>query len=209
MRNRLNQPLPDSILYLILLTQFFVMRNLIFVLLGALLFSSCNRGDTYPDTPALEYKSLEFGYEQITNLKVFTLTATFTDGDGDIGYYLDRPNEEIFDDTSSEYYYNFVLGLQVQRNGVWKDTTILDKQYITNPDSTIDTVITYYNDIASARIPYLTQEGQNKGLKGDIRKTAYLPGLLGDTIRFRAFLYDRALHKSNEIFTPGNYIENF
>jgi hypothetical protein len=188
------------------------MRNLIFILLGVLLLSSCNRRDTYPDTPALEYKSLDFGIEQSTGLKVFTLTATFTDGDGDIGYYLDRPNEEIFDDTASEYYYNFNLSLQVQRAGVWKDTTILNEVIDLNVDSIDsdnDTTITYYNDIASARIPYLTQDGQNKGLKGDIKKTAYLPGLLGDTIRFRAFLYDRALHKSNEIFTPGNYIENF
>ena len=162
--------------------------------------------------PALEFKSLKIaGSDSGISLKTFTLTATFTDGDGDIGYYLDRPNEPIFDDSTSDYYYNYVIEMQVQKNGIWQDTIITYELIDTNSDTTEadnDTTIVYYNDLASARLPYLTQDGQNKGLKGDIDKTAYLPLLLGDTIRFRAFIYDRALNKSNVIFTPGYFVKN-
>jgi len=185
------------------------MKNLSFVLLMGLLISGCRNEDTFPDIPTLEYKKLVFGDD--SGIKTFTLTATFTDGDGDVGYYLDRPNEAIFDDSLSDYYYNYVIELQVQKNGIWKDTIIFyeDIEYnIDSIDSDNDTTIVFYNDHTSARLPYLTPEGQNKGLKGDIEKTAYLPFLLGDTIRFRAFIYDRALNKSNEIFTPGFFVRN-
>lgn len=184
------------------------MKNLFLVLIIGLFISSCRREDTYPVIPALEYKNLRIGVaDSSLLLKTFTLTTTFTDGDGDIGYYLDRPNEPIFDDSTSQYYYNYKISMQVQRNGVWKDTTI-SYTLIDTSGAVDDTIIVYYNDLASARIPYLTQDGKNKGLKGDIDKTAYLPILLGDTIRFRAFIYDRALNKSNEIYTPGYYVEN-
>jgi hypothetical protein len=185
------------------------MKNLSLVLLIGLLFSGCRNEDTFPDIPTLEYKKLTFGND--VGIKTFTLTATFTDGDGDVGYYLDRPNEAIFDDSLSDYYYNYVIELQVQKNGVWNDTSIsyeLIDYNVDSIDADNDTSIVFYNDIASARLPYLTQDGQNKGLKGDIEKTAYLPLLLGDSIRFHAYIYDRALHKSNEIFTPGFFVRN-
>jgi len=186
------------------------MKKLFFLLLPGLFFSSCRNPDTYPDIPALEFKALVFGTDG--SVKTFTLTATFTDGDGDIGYYQDRPNDPIFDDSLSQYYYNFVIQLQVFRSGAWKDTSITYMDINYNSDSTEtdnDTTYTLYNDLISSRLPYLTQTGQNKGLKGDIDKTGYLPFLpAGDTIRFRSFIYDRALHKSNEIFTPGYFISN-
>ena len=185
------------------------MKNLFALLITGLLFSACGHEDTYPEIPALEFKSLQFGLEG--ELKIFTLTTTFTDGDGDIGYYLDRPNDPLFDDSLSDYYFNYVIALQSKKSGTWIDTIIFYEVIdykVDSIDSDNDTTIVYYNDLASARLPYLTQEGQNKGLKGDIDKTAYLPYLVGDSIRFRAFIYDRALHKSNEIFTPGYFIQN-
>jgi len=189
------------------------MKNLFIVFILGVIISGCSRPDTYPIIPALEFKSLQIVGSADTgfSIKKFILTTTFTDGDGDIGYYLDRPNEAIFDDSTSDYYYNYVISMQVQKNGIWKDTVITYEFIETNSDTTEadnDTITIYYNDLASARIPYLTQEGQNKGLKGDIDKTSYLPLLVGDTIRFRAFIYDRSLHKSNEIITPGYYVRN-
>ena len=170
----------------------------------AFTFYGCPPQVTYPDSPYLEFKALDIGYGTSgDSLKKFTLTARFTDGDGNIGYYQDRPNDPIFDDTSSDYYYNFVIEMQVQKYGIWKDT-IISYELIDNGDTTI----VYYNDLASTRLPYLTQDGQDKGLRGDIEKTAYLPLLLGDTIRFRAFIYDRSLNKSNVIFTPGYFVKN-
>ena len=66
-------------------------------------------------------------------------------------------------------------------NGVW---------------NTIDTPV-------SSRIPYLTPDGKNKALKGDILRELNLPfPLLNDTMKYDIFIYDRALHQSNTITTP-------
>lgn len=180
------------------------MKKLFFIVAALLVIAGCGHKDTYPDIPTLEFKSLVFGNSG--GLKTFTLTATFTDGDGDIGYYQDRPNDSVFDDTLSQYYYNFVIGLQFLRNGTWIDSVpIVQIDYgVDSIASDNDTI--FYN--ASTRLPYLTQSGQNKGLKGDIDKTEFLPALFGDSIRLRAFIYDRSLNKSNEIFTPAYFVRN-
>ena len=151
-----------------------------------LIVASCKKPNDYPETPALKYKSLEFSSSNIGSL--FTLTATVTDGDGDIGYKQDEPNGNGFDDPTSPYYYNFVITLQILDNNVWKDST-------------------GYN--ISVRLPYLTPEGKNKGLNAQIKKTDFLPINFVDTIRFKAFVYDRATHKSNEIETPSFVINTY
>jgi hypothetical protein len=143
--------------------------------------TSCKKLPTYPDVPTLEYKSLGFMQDGQGNDEKFILTATFTDGDGDVGYFSEPINGAVFDSTSSPYYYNFVITLSILRNDVWQDTT--------------------FN--VSTRLPYLTPEGKNKALKATIDKTDFLPYIGEATIRFRAFIYDRALHKSNEIITPA------
>src|SRR5688572_5854282 len=99
------------------------MKNIFLIIMIPLMFTGCGHEETYPDIPTLEFKSMSFGNDG--GIKTFTLTATFTDGDGDIGYFQDRPNDPIFDDSTSEYYYNYVIELQVSKNGVWKDTTII------------------------------------------------------------------------------------
>src|SRR4051812_24299645 len=119
------------------------MKNLFFILFFALFLSACSQKDTYPFVPALEYKNLTFG-DDGQGIRTFTLTTTFTDGDGDIGYYLDgRPNDPQFDDTSSEYYYNYVLELQIQKNGVWLDSNIRNEviDYNDTMASDNDTVV--------------------------------------------------------------------
>jgi hypothetical protein len=185
------------------------MNKLFIFLLAVLILPGCGHEETYPDVPTLEFKSMVFGDEN--NLKTFTLTTTFTDGDGDIGYYQDRPNDPQFDDTLSPYYYNYVIELQVSRNGVWVDTIITYRiidYKVDTIDEDNDTTYAQYNDLISTRLPYSTQDGQNKGLKGDIDKTGYLPFPIADTIRYRAYIYDRALNKSNEVYTPAYFIRN-
>ena len=73
---------------------------------SGLLLYACRKPEEYPVIPAIEYKSLylskdDQGYDQ----SVF-VTISFTDGDGDIGYYPRETgkNDPIFDDPTSPYY---------------------------------------------------------------------------------------------------------
>lgn len=155
---------------------------------------SCRKPDQYSDIPTLTFKSLSFSTDSFGS-RLFTLVATFTDGDGDIGY-----NQGDFSDPNSPYHSDYVIAIQRLKNGIWTDT--LRHHYLPN---TFDTIYSTFQ--IAWRLPYLTPDGNNKGLKGDIEQTADLPLGLNDTIRFRAFLYDRALHKSNTITVPeqGGY----
>jgi hypothetical protein len=162
--------------------------NIVLILVSFVLLTACKKLPTYPEIPVLEYGSLAFEQNAQGFDEKFILKATFTDGDGDVGYH-ESGNGAIFDSLSSPYYYNFVITLQILRNNVWKDTI--------------------YGEGISNRIPYLTPEGKHKALKATIDKTDYLPYVAGQsaTIRFTAYIYDRALHKSNVITTPAFSIQ--
>ncbi len=150
----------------------------------ALSFFACRKPIEYPLIPSIEFKSLYStkdiqGYDQ--NVYV---TVSFTDGDGDIGYYSRESgkNDPIFDDPSSPYYNNFIVKTLILQNGNW---------------NSIDTP-------TSARVPYLTPEGANKALRGEILREFTVPvPLVQDTLRYEIFIYDRALHQSNTITTPA------
>lgn len=154
-----------------------------FFLMTALLLSyACRKPEVYPDIPAIEFKSIytvkdNQGYDQ--NVYV---TINFTDGDGDIGYYSKESglNDPMFDDPTSPYYNNFIVKVFIKANGVW---------------NTLDTPV-------SSRIPYLTPDGKNKALKGEIVREIPVPApLVNDTLKYDIFIYDRALHQSNTITT--------
>ena len=108
--------------------------------------------------------------------------VSFTDGDGDIGYHSRESglNDAIFDDPASQYYNNFIVKTFILQNGIW---------------NSIDTPV-------SARIPFLTPEGPNKALRGEISREFALPiALVQDTLRYDIFIYDRSLNQSNTITT--------
>jgi hypothetical protein len=150
-----------------------------------LLFSTyaCKKPDEFPLVPSIEFKSIystRNGQGLDENVYV---VVSFTDGDGDIGYHSRESglNDPIFDDPSSPYFNNFIVRTLILQNGIW---------------NSIDTPI-------SARIPYLTPEGPNKALRGEISREFALPLLRQDTLKYEIFIYDRALNKSNTITTPG------
>ena len=161
-----------------------------------LLLASCVPQEEYSEIPNLEFKELYFAEPPGSFGQKFFLKMSFTDGDGDVGYHLDRPNDSIFDDSTSEYFYNFKVILQVYKNGVWVDST--------NNEDTSN--LLYYN--ANWRIPYITPDEPNKTLKGDIDVSNELPLPFNDTLRFKTWIYDRSLHKSNEVYTPGYFVTN-
>ena len=161
-----------------------IAKILVLVILSGLVFSGCKKPLEYPIIPSIDFKRIlsvkdANGYDQ--TLKV---TIGFTDGDGDIGYYSPETglNDPQFDDTNSPYYTNFKVKTFHLINNVW----------------TVDTV-----DL-SARIPYLTPDGSNKALKGEIERELPLNiGLVNDTFYYEIFIYDRGLHVSNTVKTSN------
>jgi hypothetical protein len=151
------------------------------VIVCLLFFSSCMKKEVYPEIPEIAFQSFVTVFDTGKVAKKGYLTISFKDGDGDIGL---RPEEKQPPyDTGGNYYYNFVIDYWEKQNGTFVK---------------LDLLIPF-----SARIPYLTPNSENKAIKGFIVDTLSLnPMPAHDTIKFKFFIYDRALHKSNVDSTP-------
>ncbi|MCK5337727.1 MAG: hypothetical protein KAJ50_02905, partial [Bacteroidales bacterium] len=81
------------------------------------------------------------------------------------------------------------------QNGELKEVPIL----WFNPETELYDTLTL-----SARIPNLTPHGVNKAISGEIQDTLFIYNFNStyDTIKFEAFIIDRALNESNTISTP-------
>jgi hypothetical protein len=158
-------------------------QNFRFILLisGMLLLSSCMKKEVYPDVPEIAFQGFITQFDTGMYAKRGFLTISFKDGNGDIGL---RPNQkEPPFDTGSIYYYNYIIDYYEKQNGNFVKV-VLDPPY-------------------NARIPYLTPDDPNKAIKGIIVDTLILnPMPVYDTVKFKFFIYDRALHKSNVDSTP-------
>lgn len=157
------------------------MKRITVVFLTFILITSCKPDQNFSLLPVIKFKSI-IQYVDNNNKAVrVDVAVNFTDGDGDIGYKDAGQNEPVFDDPSSIYYYNFNIKMQELNNGVW----------ITNPA------------ILSGRIPYLTPEGNNKNLEGQITQkiSAFPINVIDDTIRYEIFIYDRSFNQSNSVIT--------
>lgn len=162
-------------------------------LLAALIFtiilSSCKKPDEYPVIPAIEFKQISAKRDTSPYDISVTTVISFTDGDGDIGYYSAESgkNDPIFDDANSPYYYNYQIIKWQKVNGVWEIDSVADD------GSKLQ---------LGGRLPYMTPSGKNKALKGEIQQDVAIDvGLNQDTFRYDIFIYDRALHKSNVVRT--------
>ncbi len=146
-----------------------------------MLISSCMKKEVYPDIPVIAYQNFVSVFDTGKIAKKGYLTISFKDGNGDIGL---RPEEtQPPYDTGSIYYYNFIIDYYERQNGIYVK---------------LNTTVPF-----SARIPYLTPDDPNKAIKGFIVDTITLnPHPAHDTIKFKFFIYDRALHKSNTDSTP-------
>ncbi|HLN55086.1 MAG TPA: hypothetical protein VK207_03780 [Bacteroidales bacterium] len=141
---------------------------------------SCDRIESLPPVPHIEYKSFEvFDTVDIlgNSAKGGRLEFYFEDGDGDIGLY--PPTAEVLDTN------NLIISLYRKTGGVMVPAPENDPL---NP--------------SSYRIPYMEREGQNKILKGTIDVTfLYLFYSVADTIRYDFYIKDRALNESNVVST--------
>jgi len=145
---------------------------------------SCKKPDEYPIEPIISFKSI-YSLQNASGIdQKMTVLLDFTDGDGDIGYKPVGENGAIFDDPNSQYYNNYSATLFQFNDGAWEEyTTVLP---------------------LGGRLPYLTPEGKNKAMKGEIACDFDVPpNAVQDTFRLDVFIYDRALHKSNVVTTAA------
>jgi hypothetical protein len=151
--------------------------------IGAILavFNGCMKKQSFSDTPVISFLSLELFVDTAHVVRMGILTISYQDGNGDIGL---NPSDTFPPyQRNGPYYYNYVINYFEKQNGVFKQ---------------VDLAIPF-----SARIPVLTPNDPNKAISGFIADTMDLyPPPLHDTIKFEAFIYDRALNKSNVITTP-------
>jgi len=159
--------------------QIFFFLLLIAVILS--ISSGCMKKQVFSDTPEISYVGLELTYDSARFVRKGILTISYQDGDGDIG--LGTGDTFPPYQKNGPYYYNYVITHFEKQNGVFRQV---------------------FDSIPfSARIPVITPNDPNKAIRGFIMDTLILyPPPLHDTIKFEAFIYDRALHKSNVITTP-------
>ena len=147
-------------------------------------FSGCNNEEDYPIIPEIEFEDFILLLNTQTNIiERGVLRISFRDGDGDIGL--------TEADTAKPYDFNlFIDYFEIQN----KDTVPV---YLVDP-------ISGDTSTFNARIPVLTPKGSDKSIKGEIEDTLFIydPTSSFDTIMFRVYLMDRALHKSNVVETP-------
>lgn len=155
---------------------------------------SCEPNQNYPDEPKIEYKDHEVIQNAQGRDSAIQLTIDYVDGDGDLGL-KESQDEPPFD--TGKYANNLFMEYQEQIDGEFRQVR-RDKW---NKEDTIG---------FKYRFPYITPDGKNKSIKGDLsvkispRPYFYYPqenyeGL----VKFKVYIVDRELHQSNTITTPA------
>ena len=167
---------------------------LFLILLLPVLITACTKRTNFSDIPEIEYNSFIILYNP--SLGVYdrgVIKVSYTDGDGDIG--LAQGDTLPPYNPESRYYYNFIITYFEMQEGVSVEVPLLSYNPGTQEYDTVS---------LSARIPVLTPGGRNKAIKGTIEDTIFIYNFNSDydTVRFSVVLVDRALHESNEVFTP-------
>ena len=151
------------------------------VIILALVLSSCLKAEEYPLEPIIKYESFNVMNDSAT------LVISFTDGDGDIGL---NPSDTTGDYSPSNYFHHNLFVEYYEKDDAlgWVRGKTLDG----------DDIDFLY------RVPYLTPNGNNKALKGEIQVTIeptyYNPfSTQSDTIMYRITLADRSLKVSNTV----------
>jgi hypothetical protein len=177
-------------------------KGLLF-LLFVLFLSTCKKKEIYPSIPYLEFKEALFFPANDGTDSIMKLVFTFKDGDGDIG--LDQTDTfppfqadwNKYKKATNPFYYNLHVNyFELVDNQFQHVVKILD------PDATppvYDTLRNLY------RIENITPEGRHKAIRGDIEVSIFPSPYpdAKDTVRYKFFIYDRALNKSNEVETPN------
>lgn len=161
------------------------MKSFIKYFLFALLFAfiasnySCKPDKNYPDEPIIKFENLVKVKGQNGKDTISIVTISFTDGDGDLGL---KQSDTFPPFDTLPYSSNFFAAYFEKQNGVFVEINLAIP--------------------ITARIPYLTPEGKNKAIEGEIDMNVQLkPGAVNDTIRYEIYIVDRALNHSNTVTT--------
>lgn len=170
-------------------------KIVLFIFLAATLFyGSCQKFENYPIEPVITYNNYLLEYNTQTGItERGVLIINYTDGDGDLGL---RPRDTFPPyNYGSPYYYNMIIDYYEMRHGEWELVPLIFPDPVTGEDDTLT---------FSVRIPELLPLGGNQPISGFIQDTMFIYNPLSDfdTIKFSVYLIDRALNKSNVIFTP-------
>jgi len=150
---------------------------------------SCRRIEEYPPEPSIKYT----GFQKLFNTtdSVFDrgiLMFEYTDGDGDLG--LDDGDTFPPFDPDSKYYYNLIIDFWEVQKGVETEVPLTFFNAVTQTWDTLS---------LSARIPLLEPKNVTRSITGDIYDTLFIYNYNSefDTLFFKFYIVDRALHESN------------
>ena len=160
------------------------------LLIGFLFLGACDTGQDYDKVPSIEFES----YEKLGKDSAIRFTISYVDGDGNLGLKESMTNPPF--DTGSRYFNNMFIEYYEQYNGEFHQTT--DDPFRT------DTISYPY------RFPYITPEGRNKSIKGEIEvsltvdiATQNFPDRdYGGQVLFKFTIVDRDLNHSNTVSSP-------
>lgn len=152
------------------------MKNLLFISLLFFFFASCKKEESYSNEPQISFKDFSITYEETSlgQQLVGTLSFSFVDGDGDIGYYENS-------DTSIHL-------------PIIHDVFILEYNKI-NGSYTFEDTLKYW-------LPYFQEGIYKKTLKGTIDIKLYRTINNADTVYFDFFITDRSNNTSNIETSP-------
>jgi len=152
-----------------------------------MVISSCQKKPSYSSVPYIEYSDF-LRYGNPHNPDSVKLVVKFTDNEGDIGFAAS--DTQIFKKGNF-----FMIYFYLDTTGGHEHWSAFD----TNPATpAIDTLIINY------RVPPLLPDGDpSEPMKGSIYVRQLKPiSPYYNRIKYRCYLYDKALHKSNVFDTP-------
>ncbi len=170
-----------------------ITKILILLLIAVSITNSCQKFETFPDVPAITYTNFEVLLNPQTGItERGVLVFSYTDGNGDIG--LDKGDTVPPFDKNGDYYYNLIIKYFEKQKGTFVEVPLLSW----NADSLYFDTLTF-----NSRFPVLTPQSGNQAIKGVFQDTLFIynPISTFDTIKFKAYIIDRAFNKSNEIET--------
>lgn len=164
------------------------------ILLLTVIAASCRRIDEYPPEPSIQFSDFERLYNTTDSIyDRGILKFEYTDGDGDLG--LDPWDTFPPFNYSGKYYYNLIIDYYELRNGVETQVPLTFYNPSTQEFDTIS---------LSARIPLLVPKNIKRSISGEIFDTLFIYNYNSDfdTLFFKFYIVDRALHESNMEKTP-------